>query len=308
MKLFRKAKERSINCGDFLPFFHEYFQYRANLANLYSVFSCDVNCSRPGCKVQSMHIPVDIFDVIAAALHLKLNVDEVYHRNYTLGITPIEDRSLMGSVSLKLKKPCPYLELDKCSIYRIRPLPCILFPEYHAAVKVLPGLGGKHKYNDYKCLQTPFDVSDERMQVLQQLQRIMYRELLVSNFYLFNGSRYWIDFGRLDRGFIEEALPGLGIKAKTRRELERILTFGMLEQIFDQCFRKLAPLMELEKRILRLKSRDCRTQVFFQLQDHETLRDLTRREDDRAVVLRIEKGKLKTDRARFISADHMAVW
>jgi Fe-S-cluster containining protein len=255
-----------------------------------------------------MHIPVDIFDVIAAARRLKVNVDEVYHRNYTLGITPIEDRSVMGSVALKLKKPCPYLELDKCSIYGIRPLPCILFPEYHAAVKALPGLGGQRRYNDYKCLQTPFDVPDERMQVLQQLQRIMYRELLVSNSYLFNGSPYWIDFGRLDRGFIEEALPGLGIKAKTRRELERILTFEMLERIFDQCFRKLTPLMELEKRILRLKSRDCQARVFFQLQDHEKLRDLTRREDDRAVVLRIEKGRLKTDRARFISADHMAVW
>jgi Fe-S-cluster containining protein len=51
-----------------------------------------------------------------------------YQRNYTLGLFPTEQNDWI--VSLGLKMPCPFLENDLCSIYPVRPLACVLFPEY----------------------------------------------------------------------------------------------------------------------------------------------------------------------------------
>ena len=109
-----------------------YFSARSLLADRHSQFTCHPDCSRPGCKSPLMQAPVTLLDILAAAAASQQPAGEAFHRHYSLGLTPVDSHRSIFRVTLKVQKPCPWLRNELCSIYPIRPLACMLFPESHA--------------------------------------------------------------------------------------------------------------------------------------------------------------------------------
>jgi Fe-S-cluster containining protein len=149
----RKIQAISSQAGNPRPWLAEYLRHRADLASYKSDFHCDLTCTIPGCKNQDLQIPVSIIDLVGAAMHRDQSVSAIFPGNYSLGLLSNEREDWIRTVSLRLKKPCPFLENDRCSIYPVRPLPCILFPEYLANEGTFEANAKKDHFKDYLCFQ-----------------------------------------------------------------------------------------------------------------------------------------------------------
>lgn len=306
--MFRQLKENTFAGGHLLPMGGSYFERRAGLACLHSEFECDENCSRPGCKKPDMHIETTIYDLMGAAFYRNKPVDEIYRKNYSLGPMPLETQIWIVSVSLKLKKPCPYLEHDRCSIYPVRPLACMLFPEYDVVAKTFAQRAGQARFKEYHCFRRPFEVSRERAEAIGDLGTILRRESLLSNAYLFGNSPYWIDFHTLSRELQQEEQKK---QSKTPCEGEAMqrqtLQFEILEQGFARFFKDQHPFRQAEAKLLDLKESCLQERLFSDLNDRTLYERLVKKREDRALVFRMVKGRLQTGRKSLISSNLICV-
>ena len=100
-----------------------------------------------------------------------------------MGLLSNEREDWIRTVTLRLKKPCPFLENDRCSIYPVRPLPCILFPEYLVNEGTFEANARQDHFKDYLCFQRPIPLSPERATVMTQLKAMWRRESLISSFF-----------------------------------------------------------------------------------------------------------------------------
>jgi Fe-S-cluster containining protein len=274
----------------------EYLRHRAGLASLQSDFLCDPACTRPGCKNQDLQIPASIIDLLGAALYRDQPVAATYPGNYSLGLLANGREDWIRRVSLRLQKPCPWLEDDRCSIYPVRPLPCILFPEYLVNEGTFAANARQAHFKDYLCFQCSISLSPERAGVMTQLKRMWKREGLISSFYLFNHGHCHLDFSNLLQELSRET--GSRGEAETAGEPEpgRIIPHRVMERFFLQHIAKSPPFAGVSEKLDHLDSREGQTGFRELWQDERLMKQLTRCGDDRALVFRFAQGKLKAKR------------
>jgi Fe-S-cluster containining protein len=306
--LFREGKSKipliSPQAGDPREWLAAYLRTRARLASCESDFLCDPACTRPGCKNQDLQIQVSIVDLLGAALHLGEPVAAIYRRYYSLGLfTDVRD-DWLRMVALKLQKPCPFLENDLCGIYPVRPLPCILFPEYLVWQGTFAANAGKDHFRDYLCLKQPILLSPERAQVMGKLMQMWERETLISSFYLFNHGPCRLDFSNLTGELLQAAEVLSGAAAAEKPEPARSIPNPVLERFFLERMADLRPFAGLNEKIQHLHTREGQAQFLQLFQDDRLLKKLKRGGNDRAVVFRLVKGKLQAKKRSLIPAAH----
>lgn len=294
MEDFSKSKEISSGAGNPRQWLAAYFSTRAHLASYQSAFHCDPACTRPGCKNQDLQVPVNLIDLLGAALHRDCSVSAQYQRNYSLGLLSDQRDDWLRIVSLRVKKPCPFLENDFCSIYPVRPLPCVLFPEYLVNEGTFEANAGETHFKDYLCFRRPLLLSPERARVVAKLKSIWERENLISSFYLFKHGSCYVDFSNL----IEELLLEVKSPRDSEREesQERIIPNRVLERFFLEHIARCQPFSLISEKILHLNNPEGQAQFLRLLQDDRLMKKLRHNRDDRALIFRFAKGKLQTKR------------
>jgi len=281
-----------------------YLRERARLASWESHFQCDSACARPGCKNQDLQVQVSVIDLLGAALHLGEPVSAICRGHFSLGLFAEERDDWLRKVALKIKKPCPFLENDLCGIYPVRPLPCILFPEYLVWQGKFEENAGKDHFRDYLCLKQPILLSPERAKVIGKLMRMWARESLISSLYLFHHGPCRLDLGNLTGELLQTA-AGLSPAASTERpESGRFIPHQVLEGFFHERIAGCPPFSELDEKIQHLQTREGQAQFLQLFQDDLLLQKLKRGGDGRAVVFRFVKGKLRTQKRSLFPAPY----
>ena len=274
----------------------EYLRHRADLASYKSDFHCDPACTRPGCKNQDLQIPVSIIDLLGAALYRDQSVSATFPGNYTLGLLSNEREDWIRTVTLRLKKPCPFLENDRCSIYPVRPLPCILFPEYLVNEGTFEANARQDHFKDYLCFQRPIPLSPERAQVMTQLKAMWRRESLISSFFLFHHGCCHLDFSNLIPELLHEAGGQRETDPAGEREPLRIIPHRVIERFFLQHIAGCQPFAGVSEKIHHLDTLEGQGEFRHLWQDHRLMKQLMECGDDRAWVFRFVQGKLQAKR------------
>jgi len=273
-----------------------YLRRRADLASYKSDFRCDPVCTRPGCKNQDLQIPVSIIDLLGAAMYRQTSVAATYPGHYSLGLLSNEREDWIRTVSLRLQKPCPFLADDRCSIYPVRPLPCILFPEYLVNEGRFEADARQEYFQDYLCFQHPLLLSPERAEVMTQLKKMWKREGLISSFYLFSHGRCHIDFSNLVQELTQAAGSQREAAAAGEPEPRRIIPHPVLEHFFRQHLAGRQPFAGLSEKINHLDKPEGQGEFVQLLQDRRLMKKLLRCGDDRALVFRFVQGELQAKR------------
>lgn len=275
--------------------FEAYLRQRAYLASFQSTFQCDAACTRPGCKNQDVLVQVSVIDLVGAALHQDESVSAMFKRNYSLGLAPNERGEWLRLVTLRLKKPCPFLDNDRCSIYPVRPLPCILFPEYLIHEGSFQEHARKELFKDFLCLQEVISLSPERLKVITQLRKMMDRESLASSFYLFNRGAYHIDFSKLIKELADAARSQREEKSSGGLPL-RVIPNQVLEHFFQEHIATMQPFTGGTEKIQHLNTQVGQADFVKYFQNDELIKNLMTHEDDRAFVFQYVRGKLQAKR------------
>jgi Fe-S-cluster containining protein len=275
-----------------------YFNTRAHLASYGSDFHCDPACTRPGCKNHDLQVPVSLIDLLGAALHRDESVSANYQRHYSLGLLSNEREDWLRMVSLKLKKPCPFLKNDLCGIYPVRPLACVLFPEYLVSAGTFEAHAGKDHFRDYLCLRRPLLLSPERTRIVAKLRIMWERENLLSSFYLFNSGSCHVDFSNLIKELLHlqeaESLRDMEFAESPRPR--RIIPHQGLERFFLERIAPCPPFSGVSKKIYHLNSLEGQGRFLQFWQDDLLVKKLMQGRDDRTLVCRFIKGRLQTKR------------
>jgi Fe-S-cluster containining protein len=282
----------------------EYLRNRAHLASYKSDFNCDPACTRPGCKNQDLQVPVSIIDLLGSAMYRDKSVSAIYHGNYSLGLLSNEREDWIRIVNLRLKKPCPFLENDRCSIYPVRPLPCILFPEYLVNEGRFEANARKDHFKDYLCFQRLIHLSPDRAKVIAQLKRMWERESLISSFYLFNHGPCYLDFSNLIKELSDEAGSPREAGSAGEPEPRRIIPNRVIERFFLKQIAKCQPFAGAREKVDHLDNREGQAQFIQFLQDDLLMKKLKKWGDDRALVFRYIKGKLQAKRRSISSPEY----
>jgi len=251
-----------------------------------------------------MHVATTVFDILCAAHFLQVPPEEVYGAYYFLGILPHERHDPLAIASVKLRKPCGFLEADRCLIYPARPVACMLFPEHQVVTGTLNTLITHDRSGEYLCLHRDIPVSAARAGVMKQLGRIMERELIVSDLYLFGDSPFIIDFsgGRtgLTRMRGQECGGGKNDGAG--------LSFSALEDTFQSVYTGFPPFVETAGKIGRLESGDVKQELFRHLADGDRLRRFQQDREDHVFVIGRNNEGLLSKRKRLIPDECLYPW
>lgn len=280
-----------------------YLDTRAHLASCESDLLCDPACTRPGCRNQDLQVQVSIIDLLAAARHLGEAVSAIYPRHYSLGLFANDRDDWIRMVSPKLKKPCPFLANDLCGIYPVRPLPCILFPEYLVYQGRFQEEAGKDHFQGYLCLQRPLLLSPARAKIMGRLRTMWERESLISSFYLFQHGSCHLDFSNLQAELLVAAgKPGEA--AAPERPEPAIIPNQVLERFFLERLAACGPFAGVEEKIQQLCTQEGQLQFLRLFEDERLLTRLQREGDGRALVFKFVKGKLRAQRRSLLPAEY----
>ena len=286
-----------------LQWLEAYLSRRAGLASHKSDFHCAPACTRPGCKNPDLQVPVSLIDLVAAARRRHEPVAALYHRHYSLGLLADERQDWLRIVTLRLKKPCAYLQNDLCGIYPVRPLPCILFPEYLVNEGRFQEEAQQAHFHDYLCFHQPLPLSPERARVMTQLKQMWIRESLVSSYYLFHQGQCLIDFSNLMDELLPEAVSlGEAVPAD-QTEQSHIIPNAVMERYFLEHMAGCQPFAGVSDAISRLQQPEGLKEFLQLLKDDRRVQKIRREGHDRARVFRLVGGEL---RARRQSLTHAA--
>jgi len=251
-----------------------------------------------------MQIPVSIVDLLGAAMQRDESVSDIFQRNFFFGLVSNEREDWMRMVFLRLKKPCPFLENDLCNIYSVRPLPCILFPEYLVHRGTFEANARKELFRDYLCLHRPLYLSPDRSKVVAKLRRMLEREVFISSFYLFNHGPCYIDFSNLIKELIPEASSPSEAKSAEGTEPLPPNPNQALEHFFQKRIANCQPFAGVMEKIYDLNDRVGQVRFLQLMQDEILMKKLMQSGDDRALVFQFIKGKLKARRRGIIPTEY----
>ena len=281
-----------------------YFHTRAHLANHESDFHCDPACTRPGCKNNDILVPVSLVDLMGAAQQHNESVGATYQRFYTLGLLPTEHNDWIKKVSLRLNKPCPFLEHDRCTIYPVRPLACIIFPEYLVLEDRFELEAGKGPFRDFFCLRSQLRLSPERAEVVGRLKKMWEREILISNFYLFDHGSCYIDCSNLTKELEQADKNLMESEAMEIGEPPGTIAHQVMEHIFRERSAGCPTFDGVKAKINRLDDPEGRAEFLQLLHDDRLMQKLMRRVDNRDLIFGIGKGKLKASRRSLLPREY----
>jgi Fe-S-cluster containining protein len=237
---------------------------------------------------------VNLIDLVGVAMHRDESVAAHYQRTYSLGLLSNGREDWLRMVSLRLKKPCPFLEDDLCSIYPVRPLPCALFPEYLVGEGTFEVNAGKEHCRDYLCFRHPLPLSPDRARVVAKLKRMWERENLVSSFYLFKHGSCHVDFSNLIKELSDKATGPRETELAKRPEPVRIIPNQELERFFLKHMARHEPFSEVREKIIHLDNLEEQVRFLHFLQDDLLVKKL--KQADRTLVHRFVKGRLQAKR------------
>ncbi len=329
---------QSESCRQWLT---DYLRHRASLASQDSDFHCDPACDRPGCKNPDLQIPVSLIDLLGASHYLKEPVGEIFRRHYILGLFCNDREDWLRTVTVRLHKPCPFLDNDLCGLYPVRPLPCMLFPEYLVSRGTFAAHAAKDQFREYLCLRRPLHLSPARAQAVAKLRSLFERELLISSYYLFNDGLCHIDFSnmvkedswaaRIELPFspsdetAQEGRAGLCARhlpdfpevaspqslqgsnkggSSGKQEARRLITHQDLELIFGRELAGSQPFAGVEEKISNLDTKEGQAQFLQLFQDQRLYQKLRQAGDDRALVFQFMKGKFRARRRSIMPAEY----
>jgi len=280
----------------------KYFAERAYLASLRSEFACNPTCLRPGCRSPQIQIPATIFDAIGAAAHRNKSVSAALLEGFVLGLLPVTGQDRIVRVALKIRKPCPYLRNEICTIYEVRPLACILFPERSFVSGTAKEMSNQEHFRDYPCLRHDCEVSQERAQVIRQLTGMLQQEILVSDCHLFGCSPFFLDLRDLMPCLAErEVMPGERSGASIHSE--ELFTIQHFDDLFRKLFNGYAPFEAFEKKVAELENVPTRQGLFKYFRDKRAMRRLVGRYYDSQRLFRPVQGVLKAKRMSLIPSE-----
>jgi len=244
-----------------------------------------------------LQVPVSLVDLVAAARHRGEPVSAAYRRHYVLGLFYNDTDYCLRTVSLKTQKPCPFLAEDLCSLYPVRPLPCILFPEYLVSRGTFEEQAKNEQFRDYLCMRQPLTISPERARVLATLAKMLERESLVTSFYLFGHGLCHLDFTDL----IPELLAGArgGAEEKPAPTVHQVL-----EDFFQAHLIGHPPFAAVPEKIAALDAPEAQAQFLKLMQDDRLYKKLRQHSGDRALVFRFKDGQLKPLRRTVLPAEY----
>lgn len=239
-----------------------------------------------------MQIPVTIFDVMGAAAYRNRNQLDIFLEYYRLGLLPVEGQERIVRATLKIRKPCRYLEAEKCTVYPVRPLACALFPEHLAVSGSLPEKLSQPHFRDYLCLHQGIEISEQRSQVAKRLNGKLQRELLVSDWYLFGCSPFFIDLKNLEVNASDEVPCGERDFEEKVENSERCAV-SMFDDLFQKTFSGFRPFDQVEGNMARLARVELQEKLLASLENDKLLKKLARKCHDMERVFRIKDGQLK---------------
>lgn len=291
---------------------------RARLASQASDFVCDPDCTRPGCKNPDLQVPVSLVDIVAAARHRGETVAAAFRRHYVLGLFYNDTDYCLRTVSLKVQKPCPFLASDLCSLYPVRPLPCILFPENLVLRGIFEEQAQNEQFRDYLCMCRPLTISPERARVLSTMGKMLERESLVSSFYLFGQALCHLDFTDLIPELPAGARGGAGVSACSTPPAEADLpdrqdpsegnpesaSHQVLEDFFQAHIAPQPPFAAVPEKIAALDTPATQAQFLKLLQDDRVYQKLLQESDSRPLVYRYTHGRLKPQRRSVLPGEY----
>jgi Fe-S-cluster containining protein len=304
MEGLENALAMSSQAGNPRQWLAAYLGARGQLASYASDFRCDPACARPGCKDQDLQVPVSLVDLTGAAGHRDEAVSASFHRHYTLGLVSNLRQDCLSLISLRLKKPCPLLEDELCSIYPVRPLPCALFPEYLVYEGTFEANAPKERFRDYLCFHRPVVLSPQRAAAVAKLKHMWERESLISSYYLFNQGHCHFDFGNLIKDFLDETGSLAEAESKERPEGRPLIPHQAIEGFFLEQAAKHQPFAGVSEKISHLDSPEGQLQFLQFLHDDLLIKRLIEAGDDRALIFRFVKGKLQVKRRSLIPAEY----
>jgi Fe-S-cluster containining protein len=289
------------NPGEWLA---AYLGTREGLAAAESDFQCEPACRRPGCRHPDLQIPVSLIDLAAAARSRGESVWAFFRQHYAVGLFADERDDWLRRVALRLQKPCAFLENDLCSIYPVRPLACMLFPEYLAAEGKVEENAARAHFRDYLCLQRPLSLSAARRRLMNDLKDLWEREKLISSHYLFEESSCYLDFGNLTGELVEEAGNGAGAEGSWEAGQPHIIPNRVMEHYFDKHLARHEPFAGVEAKLRQLDNDETVGQLLTWLADERLIKRLKREGDGRVKVFRFVKGRLKGTRRSLVRSVH----
>jgi Fe-S-cluster containining protein len=258
-----------------------YFQYQADLAVTESNMLCPEDCAAPGCQMADVIVEVSLFDLIKLSLALNTPVSSLFLNHCHFGFQSCELNRRYLRLLIKLEKPCHFLQKSRCKVQGFKPLNCVLFPECHQILGLIPELAKRPVFNRFPCLKSEIAVSKERSNTLKKLKKMSKREEALSRYFLIGTPSFIIDSKSLDKPLKRSILK---IKSFTVRDYDRLVekklkTTGLFDGIMDK--------------LALLDTRRHMESFFSQLEDKTLIRSLLEKMEQPEIVFRLDGNRLK---------------
>ncbi len=258
-----------------------YSQYQADLAVTERNMLCPEDCDAPGCQLSEVIVEVSLFDLIRLSLALNTPVSSLFLNHCHFGFQKYELNARYLRLLIKLEKPCHFLQKSRCKVQGSKPLNCVLFPEYHQIIDLIPELAKRPVFNRFPCLKSEIAVSNERSKALKKLKKMNNREEALSCYFLLGIPSFIIDSKP-----VAEQLKRSILKSKsfTVRDYDRLLkeelkTTGLFDGIMDK--------------VALLDTRQQMESFFSQLEDKALIRSLLEKMAKPEIVFKLDGNRLK---------------
>jgi Fe-S-cluster containining protein len=258
-----------------------YFQYQADLAATERNMLCPEDCDAPGCWMTEVVVGVSLFDLIRLSLALNTPVSSLFLNHCRFGFQCNEFNPRYLNLSIKLEKPCPFLQKARCRVHSFKPFDCVFFPEYHQIAGILPELANRPVFKKFPCLKSKITVSKQRSQALKELKKMSIREEALSCHFLLEIPSFVIDTKPLVKQLKKSGLKSKSFSAGDyRRELyEQLKSTGLFDGIMDK--------------VTRLDSRQGMESLFGQLENNTLIKALLEKKARPEIVFRFDENRLK---------------
>jgi hypothetical protein len=258
-----------------------YFQYQADLAATERNMMCPEDCDAPGCWNTEVVICVSVFDLIRLSLALNTPVSSLFLNHCRFGFQCNELNPRYLNLSIKLEKPCPFLQKTRCGVHSFKPFDCVFFPEYHQIAGVLPELAKRPVFKKFPCFKNKITVSDQRSQALKELKKMSTREEALSGYFLLETPSFIID----TKPMVKQ-LKKTGLKSKSfsagyyhQKLYERLKSTGLFDSIMDK--------------VTRLDTRQEMESLFSQLENKTLITSLLEKKESPEIVFRVDENRLR---------------
>jgi hypothetical protein len=258
-----------------------YLQYQADLAATERDMLCPKDCDAPCCWMTQVVVGVSLFDLIRLSLALNTPVSSLFLNHCRFGFQCNELNPRYLNLSIRLERPCPFLQKARCRVHSFKPFDCVFFPEYHQIAGVLPELANRPVFKKIPCLKNKITVSDQRSQALKELKKMSSREDTLSCYFLFEIPCFIIDTKPLVKQLKKSGLKSKSFSAENyhRQLYEKLKSTGLFHGIMDK--------------VTRLDTRQEMESLFGQLENKTLIEALLEKKARPEIVFRVDENRLK---------------